>query len=108
MNIEFVGMSDMSNGLGGYHSLNSLKEALPFSWKETRLTDGLVFVHYCFDSDDEENDVELALKSMGLTQIDDGRKVRTLTKDMLTLNGFLICSSLEIKFLQSLVQIDEV
>ena len=102
MDIEFQGMSDMADGLGGYHSLNSLKETLDFSWGETKLTDDLVFVHYCFDSDDEENDVEQALTAMGLVQMDLGKKIRTLTKDDLVANGFLLCSSLEIKYLQTL------
>lgn len=102
MTVSFIGMSDMEDGLGGYHSLQTLKETLPFSWGATSLTDDLVFVHYCFDEDSEKSMVISSLESMGLIEIRQDRKVTDLVLSDLVANGFMICSPREIKKLQIL------
>lgn len=100
----FTGMVDMENGIGGYHSLQTLKETLSFSWQETELTDDLVFVHYCFDEDDEKDFVILSLEALGLTNIRNDKKVDELNESDLVSNGFMICSSREIKKLVNKLQ----
>lgn len=102
MSVELP-MSDMVDGLGGYHSLNSLKETFSGSWQETKLTDDLVFVHYCFDEDDEKLQVTTALDSLGLADIRNNKKVTELVKEDFVADGWMICSSREIKIVQQLM-----
>ena len=96
-------LSDMSDGLGGYHSLESLEQTIDFNWGATSLTEALEFVHYAFDEDDEKEDLRGMLATMGLVDIRQGSKVKDLTLADFVSNGFLICSSREIKMVQALL-----
>lgn len=107
MDIELP-MADMSDGLGGYHSLNSLKETFTGSWKETKLSDDLVFVHYCFDEDDEKQQLAEAFALLGLATIRNNKKVTELIKEDFIANGWMICSSREIKIVQQLMAVEEI
>ena len=108
MDIAFEGMSDMSDGLGGYLSPREMEELSSNNWKATELTKDLVFVMYSFDGDDEKDDVTEALTSMGLVDIRNGRKINEVTYGELVVNGFIICTKREINKLQDLVSINKI
>lgn len=103
MDIAFEGMSDMSDGIGGYLSPREMESLSNNNWKATELTKDLIFVMYSFDGDDEKDDVTEALTSMGLVDIRNGRKIGEVTIDELVANGFIICTKREINKLQELL-----
>lgn len=103
MDIAFEGMSDMSDGIGGYLSPREMENLSNNNWKATELTKDLVFVMYSFDGDDEKEDVTEALTSMGLVDIRNGRKIGEVTYEELVANGFIICTKREINKLQELL-----
>lgn len=103
MDMAFEGMSDMSDGIGGYLSPREMESLSNNNWLATNLTDNLVFVMYSFDGDDEKDDVTLALKTLGLVDIRNGRKINEVTYEELVANGFIICTKREINKLQDLV-----
>ena len=103
MDTAFEGMSDMSDGLGGYLSPREMESLSSNNWRATELTEDLVFVMYSFDGDDEKDDVTLALTGMGLVDIRNGRKINEVTYGELVANGFIICTKREINKLQDLV-----
>lgn len=103
MDIAFEGMSDMSDGIGGYLSPREMENLSNNNWKATELTKDLLFVMYSFDGDDEKDDVTEALTSMGLVDIRNGRKIGEVTIDELVANGFIICTKREINKLQELL-----
>ncbi len=103
MDMAFEGMSDMSDGIGGYLSPREMESLSNNNWLATNLTDDLVFVMYSFDEDDEKDDVALALKTMGLVDIRNGRKINEVAYGELVANGFIICTKREINKLQDLV-----
>lgn len=103
MDIAFEGMSDMSDGIGGYLSPREMESLSNNNWKATELTKDLVFVMYSFDGDDEKEDVTEALTSMGLVDIRNGRKIGEVTYEELVANGFIICTKREINKLQELL-----
>ena len=108
MDTAFEGMSDMSDGLGGYLSPREMESLSSNNWRATELTDDLVFVMYSFDGDDEKDDVTLALTSMGLVDIRNGRKINEVTYGELVANGFILCTKREINKLQDLVSINKI
>ena len=108
MDVAFEGMSDMSDGIGGYLSPREMEELSNNNWKATELTKDLVFVMYSFDGDDEKSDVTEALTSMGLVDIRNGRKINEVTYGELVVNGFIICTKREINKLQDLVSINKI
>ena len=103
MDIAFEGMSDMSDGIGGYLSPREMESLSNNNWKATELTKDLVFVMYSFDGDDEKDDVTEALTSIGLVDIRNGRKIGEVTIEELVANGFIICTKREINKLQELL-----
>ena len=103
MDVAFEGMSDMSDGIGGYLSPREMENLSNNNWKATELTKDLLFVMYSFDGDDEKDDVTEALTSMGLVDIRNGRKIGEVTYEELVANGFIICTKREINKLQELV-----
>ena len=107
MDTAFEGMSDMSDGLGGYLSPREMESLSSNNWRATELTEDLVFVMYSFDGDNEKDDVTLALTSMGLVDIRNGRKINEVTYGELVANGFIICTKREINKLQDLVNENE-
>lgn len=107
MDVAFEGMSDMSDGIGGYLSPREMESLSNNNWKATELTKDLVFVMYSFDGDDEKSDVTEALISMGLVDIRNGRKIGEVTIDELVANGFIICTKREINKLQELVTLNK-
>ena len=108
MDMAFEGMSDMSDGLGGYLSPREMEGLSSNNWRATELTEDLVFVMYSFDGDNEKDDVTLALTSMGLVDIRNGRKINEVTYGELVANGFIICTKREINKLQDLVSINKI
>ena len=107
MDIAFEGMSDMSDGIGGYLSPREMESLSSNNWKATELTEDLVFVMYSFDGDNEKDDVTEALTSMGLVDIRNGRKIGEVTYEELVANGFIICTKREINKLQELVTLNK-
>ena len=107
MDIAFEGMSDMSDGIGGYLSPREMENLSNNNWKATELTKDLLFVMYSFDGDDEKDDVTEALTSMGLIDIRNGRKIGEVTMEELVANGFIICTKREINKLQELVTLNK-
>ena len=103
IDMAFEGMSDMSDGIGGYLSPREMESLSSNNWRATELTEDLVFVMYSFDGDNEKDDVTLALTSMGLVDIRNGRKINEVTYGELVANGFIICTKREINKLQDLV-----
>ena len=103
MDTAFEGMSDMSDGLGRYLSPREMESLSSNNWRATELTEDLVFVMYSFDGDNEKDDVTLALTSMGLVDIRNGRKINEVTYGELVSKGFIICTKREINKLQDLV-----
>lgn len=104
MDVPFTGMSDMSDGQGGYLTANEMSQLSGNNWTPTKLTDDLMLCMYSFDGDDEKDDVTLALSSQGLTDIRNDRKIKDVTYEELVANGFIICTKREINKLQKLVQ----
>ena len=98
-----LALDDMSDGQGGFYSVEDIESLSSNNWKATKLTDDLEFVQYSFDKDDEEKDVTDALVTMGLIDIRNGRKIVDVTYEELVANGFIICSKREINKLQELV-----
>ena len=107
MDVAFKGMSDMSDGIGGYLSPREMESLSNNNWTATELTKELVFVMYSFDGDDEKSDVTEALVSMGLVDIRNGRKINGVTYEELVANGFIICTKREINKLQELVTLNK-
>lgn len=103
MDVAFEGMSDMSDGIGGYLSPREMESLSNNNWKATELTKDLIFVMYSFDGDDEKDDVTEALTSMGLVDIRNGRKIGEVTYEELVANGFIICTKREINKLQEII-----
>lgn len=107
MDVAFEGMSDMSDGIGGYLSPREMENLSSNNWKATELTEELVSVMYSFDGDDEKDDVIEALISIGLVDIRNGRKICDVTYEELVANGFIICTKREINKLQELVTMNK-
>lgn len=101
-------MSDLADGVGGFHSVKTLEETVSFSWKATSLNDYLEFVHYCFDEDGEKDKLKADLQDKGLLDIRPAIKVDGLHKEDFTVNGFAIVSSREIKIIQHLFTLNGV
>ena len=107
MDVAFEGMSDMSDGIGGYLSPREMEGLSSNNWKATELTKDLVFVMYSLDGDDEKYEVAEALISMGLVDIRNNRKIGEITYEELVANGFIICTKREINKLQEALMKEE-